>query len=142
MPDYLWPQLGYAVQMAVKEDQIVWSIFGIFCAVNGGLLVALFTTGASRFGVSLVGVVVSVVWALVQGRALGWLDYYEQIIQSLEEHLEVPLAMALSARVNTLTFEKTVGDSWPRVRVLMCNAGWVVTVGWVVTAELIITAFL
>jgi hypothetical protein len=58
-PDGLWSQLGNAVALAAKQDQIVWAVFGVFWAANAVLLVALFTTG--DLPKRSVGLVVSIV---------------------------------------------------------------------------------
>jgi hypothetical protein len=133
--DDLWNQLGNAVSMAAKEDQIVWTIFGIFWAANAVLLVALFTTGTIPnpfvgIVVSTVGTILSWVWFFVQRRAIGWLAYYERIIQKLEEkHLNIPREIALSGYLNEKTFNETVGQG-VRVRPLMIGSGIVIAIQW------------
>lgn len=42
--DELWQQLGHAVSLDTSENQVVWTIFGLFWAADAILLVALFTT--------------------------------------------------------------------------------------------------
>jgi len=98
----LWNQLGHAVTMAAKEDQIVWTIFGVFWAANAVLLVGLFTTGempSAKVGVviSTIGIVLSCVWFIIQRRAISWLEYYEKIIFWIEEseYLKIPPDIAL-----------------------------------------------
>jgi hypothetical protein len=135
LPGDLWNQLGHAVSMAAKEDQIVWAIFGVFWAANAVLLVALFTTGALPsppvgIVVSASGAALSWVWFLIQRRAIGWLSYYERIIRELEEKLLVPHAVALSPGLNEATFNETVGRG-VRVRPLMTGSGFVVAVLWI-----------
>ena len=62
----LWNQLGYAVTMASKEDQIVWAIFGVFWAANAVLVVGLFTTG--KMPSEIVGVVISTIGFVVSSQ--------------------------------------------------------------------------
>jgi hypothetical protein len=45
--DELQRQLDRVVQMAGKQDQIVWTVFGVFAAANALLLNTLFITGNS-----------------------------------------------------------------------------------------------
>ncbi len=135
LPGDLWNQLGHAVSMAAKEDQIVWTIFGVFWAANAVLLVALFTTGALPsppvgIVVSASGAALSSVWFLIQRRAIGWLGYYERIIRELEQKLQVPDAVALSPGLNKTTFNETVGRG-VRVRPLMTGSGFLVAVLWI-----------
>jgi hypothetical protein len=83
--------------MAAKEDQIIWTIFGVFWAANAVLLVALFTeegipTDLVCVIVSFVGVLFSVIWCLIQQRAINWLKYFEKLIYNIEEKLEESLS--------------------------------------------------
>jgi len=122
--------------MAVKEDQIVWAIFGVFWAANAVLLVALFTNGALSIPsvgilISASGATLSSVWFLIQRRAILWLGYFERIIREIEElHLRIPDTVALSAKLNKATFNETVGSRM-RVRPLMTGSGFVVALLWI-----------
>jgi hypothetical protein len=107
--------LGNAVALAVKQDQIVWTIFGIFWAANAVLLVALFNSGAlPKRGVglmvSLAGVVLSTVWFLVERRIIGYLHFYEAIVERIELELRVPSELALSASLNKGLHKVKVGQ--------------------------------
>jgi hypothetical protein len=121
--------------MAAKQDQIVWTIFGIFWAANAVLLVALFATGAAPQAsvgavvVSAVGAGLSGLWIVVQHRAIGWLTYYERIILRLEEeYLRLPPDLALSAYLNLATRRETVGQVG--IRPLVKRSGAVVAGLW------------
>jgi hypothetical protein len=100
--DQLWNQLGNAVVLVGKQDQIVWAVFAAFWAANAVLLVALFTTGKlpeASVGaiVSGVGFVLSVVWLAIEYRAVAWLRFYEGILREVElNHLQVPLPIAFT----------------------------------------------
>jgi hypothetical protein len=135
----LWNQLGHAVTMASKEDQIVWAIFGVFWAANAVLLVGLFTTGkmpSAKVGVviSTIGIVLSCVWFIIQQRAIRWLKYYEKIIYRIEEYeeLKIPPDIALSPRVNEKTFIEEVGHG-VRVRSIMVASGFFIAISWIAT---------
>ncbi len=97
--DKLWSQLGNAVVLAAKQDQIVWTVFSVFWAANAVLLVALFTTGALPkrpvgLVVSIVGFAISLVWTAIQHRAIAWLKFYEAVMSELERiHLRPPVAL-------------------------------------------------
>jgi hypothetical protein len=137
----LWNQLDNAVSMAAKEDQIVWTIFGVFWAANAVLLVALFTAGempdpSVGIVVSAIGTVLSWLWFLIQRRALGWLEYYERVIRVLEEkYLNIPREIALTGYLNETTYNEIFGRS-VKVRPLMVGSGivtailWMVALGW------------
>jgi len=97
-------QLANAVAMAVKADQIVWAVFAVFAAATPVLIVALFPSGnlASRWvgvAVCVLGLAVSVVWRVVLGRGLLYLDEAEKRVQSLEERLEVPANLSVAFKL-------------------------------------------
>jgi len=78
--DQYWNQLAIAVDLAAKQDQIIWTVFGVFWAAHAVLLVALFANGNAPS--KAVGIVVSVggaftaaIWCLVQWRVMGTLDH-------------------------------------------------------------------
>jgi hypothetical protein len=96
-----WKQLEHAVTLAAKQDQIVWAVFGVFCAAEAILLAGLFQNGVAPTGwggpiMSTAGVAISVVWYLIQQRAQGWLDFYERVIIKLEDTLPVPVRLTVS----------------------------------------------
>jgi hypothetical protein len=98
----LWNQLGNAVMLVAKQDQIVWAAFGVFWAANAVLLVALFTSGdlpKQPVGliVSIVGIALSLVWLAIEHRAVAWLKFYETIVRELEQqYLHVPSSVAFT----------------------------------------------
>ena len=99
-------QLSNAIAMSAKQDQIVWAVFGVFWAAGAVLLVALFTTGnaPSRsvgLVVSIAGTVLSFIWAIIQYRALGYLHFYDSVVQEIESRLHLPADVALSGRIFT-----------------------------------------
>jgi hypothetical protein len=113
--DGLWNQLTNAVTLVIKEDQIVWTIFGIFWAANVLLLGALFVTGdlphrSVGLVVALIGILLSAMWWLVQTRALRYLAFYEAVQHALEAILlkDTP-ELSLSRSLNTAAFGRTSG---------------------------------
>jgi hypothetical protein len=130
-----WNQFSNVVAMAAKEDQIIWTIFGVFWAANAVLIVALFTTGnlpESLVGilVSIIGLILSIIWALIQHRAINWLRYYEHIIFRIErKYLHLPMDINLSPRINKFAKKKIIKGK-VRVRVLMNYSGPVAVILW------------
>lgn len=132
-----YSQLANAVQLTAEQDQIVWTVFGVFWAANAVLLITLFTEGklpVRNVGiiVSAVGVVLSAIWAIIQLRALAHLRFYDSVIHRIEEkYIDIPQEVALSERINedlsTRAMEGTV-----RVRPILKGSGIVVTVFWLI----------
>lgn len=90
--DELWHQLSAAVALLTSQEQLLWNIFGVFSATVSILLVALFTSGSfpdRRVGVliTLFGVQLSVVWYLMQRRAMGYLRLHERLVHRLQDLL-------------------------------------------------------
>ena len=130
----LWKQLANAIHLNAKQDQIVWTIFGVFWAANAVLLVSLFKpTGIpeKHVGVlfSVVGLALSLVWWLIEKRAIAHLRFYEDIVERLETRLEVPAKYALSGRRNTELYKKHVGQGI-RVRTVMMGSSICSMVLW------------
>jgi hypothetical protein len=130
-----WEQLANAVQLVAKQDQVTWTIFGVFWPANALLLVALFTTGALPapvigIVVSVVGLILSIVWTLIQYRAIAHLEFYEALIHRIEEkYLQIPPDVSLSGRINTSLFSnKTKGTI--RLRPIMRATGPVTAFLW------------
>ncbi len=125
--EVLSSQLANTITLVAKEDQIVWTIFGIFWAANLLLLGALFVTGKSpeqpvAIILSTVGVALCFVWSVVQSRALRFLRFYEGVQKSLEEvllkgRLEFALSPSLSDR-----FDRVPGINVPARRVMMASS--------------------
>lgn len=145
-PDLLSSQLTRAVTLVTKQDQVVWTIFGIFWAANALLVVALFTTGALPkpvvgLVVSAVGIGLSVLWTLVQGRALKFLGFYEKVMADLEERLlreggrEGEREFALSRHLNPCSFNAAKGVNVSTRRVIIRSgiasiALWALAMAW------------
>jgi hypothetical protein len=85
----LWKQLENALAARSTQDQVTWSIFGIFWASNALLLVAIFTS-QGKYAitiVSLIGVFTCCVWFILVHRALGHIKEYEAVMSGIEDIL-------------------------------------------------------
>lgn len=106
---HLWDQLNNAITLSAKQDQIIWTIFGIFWAANAVLLVGLvspkdFPNATVGMLISLVGAFISIAWSIIQFCANEYLDLYDNVIEKLERELLNPEEQnqyALSARLNS-----------------------------------------
>jgi hypothetical protein len=132
--DVLWSQLGHAVAMTVKQDQISWTIFGIFWAANAVLLNALFTTGSIPSPivgliVSIFGMVLSWVWSQIQCRTIDYQNYYEKITLRLEGRLNIPPDISLSRGRNEETSNAILINS-KSIRGLITKSTLISTVLW------------
>ena len=109
-------QLSRAADLRSTEDQVLWSIFGAFWGANTVLLVALFATGKlpeSPFVglvVSAAGTLLSVVWHVIQRRAIGHLKRFDVLMERLERDLDVPPHYAVSAKINVEDHDACLGS--------------------------------
>ena len=131
----LWTQLGYAINMRSSIDQVLWTVFGTFWATNAILLVALFTTGDvpsnPKVGlvVAVLGLSLSVIWHLVQNRALGHLVLFETIISRVEKTLRIDPDFAVSHDINRADYCRFL-ERGPRARTLMALCSKIVFFLW------------
>ncbi len=122
----LWNQLSNAASLRSSEDQVLWTISGIFWAANALLLVALFQGGklpeanVPPLVVSAVGMVLSTVQYFLQGRGLGHIQRYEELMTKLEHALAFAPEYAVSANLNTEDADRYLGgrkgNVWRKVR--------------------------
>lgn len=132
--DDLWRQLNNAIHLRSAQDQVLWSIFGVFWAANAILLVALFQNGqipASAIGIviSVVGALLSLVWHQIQGRALGNVFKHEALIERLELRLEIPENLATSGNINKEDYNRFLGRGI-RARQLMPICSIIAAIVW------------
>src|SRR3989442_6290509 len=85
-------RLENAISLRSSQDQVLWTIYGLFSATNSLFLVALFQTGtfpkaAVGVVVSIVGLPVSIAWLLIQRRALAHIANYDDIIRKIDPEL-------------------------------------------------------
>lgn len=102
----LQAQLAAAVNLRVGQDQVAWSIFGIFWPANAALLIALFVGGDLPHPfvgivISIAGTLMSGVWWLVLRRALSHVARYEALIARLEGRLNIEAELALIGSIKT-----------------------------------------
>ena len=120
----MWIQLTNAINLRSSQDQVLWSIFGTFWAANAILLVALFTTGdlpTNRIVgiiVATFGTVLSIVWHIIQTRALGHLMRHEELMRKLEAKLDFDPDYAVSAEVNRKSYDQYLSKR-PKARTVM-----------------------
>ncbi len=111
----LWTQLSNAASLRSSEDQVLWTISGIFWAANAVLLVALFQggklpeTNVPCLVVSAVGMILSTIQYFLQGRALGHIQRYEELMTKLERALDFAPEYAISANLNTKDADRYLG---------------------------------
>lgn len=145
--DELLQQLGNAIHLRSAQDQVLWSIFGVFWAANAILLVALFPQGhfptyPIGFIISVVGMLFSLVWYKIQGRALGHIDRHENLMEILEKklvELDMPQEYAVSAKINK--DNKCSFKSIP-ARKLMPICSQVVAILWAIGALIFLILFI
>ena len=132
----LWKQLSNAITMQAKQDQIIWTIFSVFWAANVLLVVALFSTGHIPDNIivvlliSIVGIVLSLIWYIIQVRAINWLEYYEIITKEIEDKLEIPNNYSISSEKNISTYKKTIGNKRGMGRITMKSSGLFFLITW------------
>lgn len=120
----IWNQLSNTINLRSSQDQVLWSIFGTFWAANAILLVALFTTGKLPESpivgivVSIVGVILSFTWHIIQKRALAYIIRHEDLMSNLEGKLEFEPELAVSADINQSLSQKYLNRG-PKARTVM-----------------------
>ena len=108
-------QLSNAISLRSSEDQVLWTISGIFWAANALLLVALFQGGklpesnVPGLVVSAVGVALCAIQYFLQGRALGHIRRYEELMKRLERALNFESRYAVSADLNAEDADRYLG---------------------------------
>jgi len=135
--DDLWRQLNHAISLRSAEDQVLWSIFGVFWVANAILLVALSQNGQipiSAIGIviSVVGALLSIVWHQIQGRALGHVFRYEALVEKIERELAIPPNHATSDNINQEDYNRFLGRGI-RTRQLMPICSLVASILWTLT---------
>ena len=123
-------QLNNAITLSAKQDQSIWTIFGIFSAANAILLVGLvspedFPNATVGILISLVGAFISIAWSIIQYRANEYLEFYDDLIEKLEKELLNPAEQnqyALSAGPNYFKMwgVKRVGEFMFRCSTIPC----------------------
>jgi hypothetical protein len=134
----MFDQLSRAADLRSSEDLVLWAIFGAFWGTNSVLLVALFASGTFPINhfvgivVATVGILLSVIWHIIQRRCIGHIKRFEMLIDRLERKLEIPPDCAISARINTADYAEFVERTPIRARTLMHLCSLIATGAWFV----------
>lgn len=79
--------------LRTAQDQVLWSIFGSLWGTNALLLISFFSAGdkwsISQVGivVSIIGLLISFIWDIIQTKTIARRDMYEDSIQYIEKKL-------------------------------------------------------
>lgn len=119
-------------QLRTGQDQVLWSIFGAFWATQGLLLVSIFSASNYQDKVGLVisciGIIVSIVWVLIQYRALKRMEKYENALKEIEQRL--------GFTENLNAFYSTKPDSWIKARNVMRFSALLALLLWAVALSI------
>jgi hypothetical protein len=78
-----------------SQDQVLWSIFGAFWGTNALLLISIFSVDSSwtiaQVGtvISIIGLIISFIWIIIQTRTLDRIQMYENSIMYIERKLKL-----------------------------------------------------
>ena len=159
-PLELWGQLTNTIRLRASQDQVLWSISGMFMAANAVLLVALFQGGklpeslTPRIVIPLVGTILSTIQYCLQGRAFGHVGRLDELIRKLESALDFDHRYAVSVRINTSDADRYLNgrreDALRRqfimgtlfhTRTLMQGASFGATLLWLATLVFFVLRF-
>ncbi|MFC2020584.1 hypothetical protein ACFLU1_02145 [Chloroflexota bacterium] len=122
----LWNQLSIANSLRSGEDQVLWTIAGIFWAANAILLVALFQDGdipatkAPGVVISAAGMLFSILQYFLQGRALGHIRRYEELIRRIEKDgLGLAPRYCVSYELNSVDADKYLGGDKGKIKKML-----------------------
>lgn len=99
-------QLSNVINSRSSQDQVLWTIFGAFAAVNAILLVALFQDGGlpsklfTGMTISFVGLFISTFWYIMQRRALSHILFLEAVREKIELSLNIMPEHFISPNLN------------------------------------------
>jgi len=125
----LQAQLQHVIEYDNNTNDVIWSLFGIFFAVNSVLLVALFQSGdfpkpPAGTIISLAGALMSLVWALFHRRVLAHKERFEALIKRIEEDLNIPVKYRTSRKTNPEDWQKYMEGKGPGARPLLLFSTW------------------
>ena len=128
-------QLNHALTQMASENQILWSISGIFWAANAILLVALFQSGdwpKKEIGtvISAVGIAISLAWFGFSGRAMAYITILEKTAVKIEQELQIPNQFMVTIKKNPET-DKALGTD----TIIRFVKGTLIPVRWVMRAS-------
>lgn len=128
-------QLQVVSSARVGENQVTWTIFGIFWATQVLLVGVLFQgsqfppDAVPAFSVSVLGVVMSVAWALTQHRSLHHLQRHEDLIKAIEAELVRRGDLLAGHQLTMRSLYKG-----PRARTVMRVCCWAAAAVWLLSA--------
>jgi hypothetical protein len=99
-------------------DQVVWTIFGAFWGTNALLLIGLFSSGNQwdrhfvGIIISTIGVLISLIWSLIQIKAIGRVEMHEKSMICVEDIL-IPDVKELK----TYSQKPELSDSTPKTAI-------------------------
>ena len=113
------------------QDQVLWSIFGAFWGTNALLLISFFSANEkwsnAQVGlvVSIIGLIISFFWLIIQTRTLDRLQMYEDSIQYLEKELFTNKQMFAFSKVpkRSIDFKVRARDIM-RINCFLILSGW------------------
>src|ERR1041384_5395069 len=129
-------QLKNAVALTTNQEKIVWTVFGVFLASQGVVVSGIVRNGGplngplASFFLSICGFGLSIVWFLIQKRAIGHLKRYEELVFNIEMRLKVESNLPISPQRNKQAFDSHLGAGI-RVREVMPAVSMVLIFVWV-----------
>lgn len=130
-----WQQLSNAAACRFGQDSVLWAIIGSFSSTTAVLLVALGATGrlsedpTLRIIVCGTGLLVSLIWLVMQAAALRRVKAYERVMEGLEASLGIPPEYRLLSGPDPETDARGV-RMLPQARVIMPWAPAIAMGGW------------
>ena len=142
----LWTQLANAINLRSSQEQVLWGSFGGFWAANAILLVALFPGGVlpgDLVGIliSVFGAFLSLIWYVIQDRALGHLRRHEALMAKLETTIGFDPAYAVSGELNQELYDAHLKKG-PKARMVMQASSMATAAFWLVMLVIFIMQML
>jgi hypothetical protein len=114
------------------QDQVIWSIFGAFWGTNALLLISLFSVGEEwnirnvATIISIIGIFISLVWTLIQIRAINRIKMYEDSMSYIENKLDLSIEIRTYSKPPLESFCVKV-----KARTVMILCCFVAMVAWI-----------
>ena len=113
------------------QDQVLWSIFGAFWGTNALLLVSIFAADerwkinlVSIF-ISLIGIIISAIWLIIQSRTLNRIEMYEGSIRKIEDYNDFPKYLRTFSIKPKKGIKARTAMKWS---VLLAMIGWIINI--------------
>jgi hypothetical protein len=124
------------------QDQVVWRIFGSFWSTNALLLISMFSIGEkwniNEVGiiVSSIGILISIVWTLIQIRAIDRITMHENSMIYIENQLELNEELRTYSKKPIESFIIKI-----KARIVMSLCCYLVTILWICALTIFICSF-